>query len=202
MGKKWRLTVAGLVVWIAGMAVGQIWLRKYALTAGPTERAAASWPKHSQLERAEGFTAILFLHPKCPCSQASLLELDKFMTHAPRSTKAYAVFARPSAWAEKDVKGSLWKQATAFPRVVPVIDEKKREAAQFGALTSGHFFLYRPDGVLAFQGGITGSRGDVSDNPGLSSALALVNHGRVELRETRVFGCALYDKSGSIFSAG
>jgi hypothetical protein len=80
------------------------------------------------------------------------------------------------------------------------IDEAGREAARFGATTSGHVLLYDRGGRLRFSGGITASRGHVGDNAGRAALLGLLIHGETERERTPVFGCPLFPGAGPIES--
>jgi hypothetical protein len=75
------------------------------------------------------------------------------------------------------------------------VDNGGEEAKRFGALTSGHFLLYRPSGELVFKGGITPSRGHRGDNAGLTAAVDWVTGGKSTTSETKPFGCALVSLS-------
>ena len=70
-----------------------------------------------------------------------------------------------------------------------------REAARFGAATSGQTFLYDARGGLLFSGGITGARAHAGDNAGRSAVVTLLNGtGGPAAPRTSVFGCPLFDR--------
>src|SRR4051812_12480766 len=74
-GLLWALGVA----WLGGAVVGGGTLLNYSNTAGPGAGAAA-WPRGSALAReSERFTLVMFLHPQCPCSRASVGELERLL---------------------------------------------------------------------------------------------------------------------------
>jgi hypothetical protein len=143
------------------------------------------------------FRLLMFVHPQCPCSQASLSELELLMRHCAASLDAKVFFVQPQGLDEAWLKGALWKRASAIPGVEVAVDKQGKEAALFGAETSGSVCLYAPDGTLRFQGGITGARGHEGDNVGLSFIEQSVLEGRPGLSRTAVFGCSLQgDASG------
>ncbi|MBI3541784.1 MAG: RedB protein, partial [Deltaproteobacteria bacterium] len=113
-------------------------LGDYANTPGPSVRAPASWPSRAALapDRDGKPTLVLFLHPKCPCSAASVGELDELLARigGARAT-VHAVFVQPKGWSDAEVRGRLWKQVGAIPGVQRTIDPEGREARRFGALT-------------------------------------------------------------------
>jgi hypothetical protein len=110
--------------------------------------------------------------------------------------RVYAIFVQPPGWTEADVKGSLWKRASAIPGVIPMIDREGIEARRFGASTSGHLMVFDSGANLAFAGGITASRGHSGENPGLLSAIEAVRSGQAPLKRSRVYGCSLFGARG------
>jgi hypothetical protein len=93
----------------------------------------------------------------------------------------------PASWIYSD----LWDTAAAIPGVEVLADPGGREAALFGAATSGQTLLFDGSGTLRFEGGITGARGHEGDNAGRSSILALLRDDASDRPDTPVFGCPL-----------
>lgn len=89
-----------------------------------------------------------------------------------------------------DVEGDLWEHAGRIAGAVRFIDDG-REAARFGALTSGYTVVYDHDGIQRFAGGITGERGHVGDNVGRDAVQRVVAGLENQIRSHSVFGCAL-----------
>jgi hypothetical protein len=136
---------------------------------------------------------LMFAHPQCPCSRASMGELALIMTHAPQKVQAQVLFLRPKDYAEDWVKTDLWRSAAAIPGVQAVVDEQGREAGLFHAGVSGQVMLYDPRGNLVFSGGITSSRGHSGDNDGREAIEDYLNKGVMPVKSTPFFGCALFD---------
>src|SRR5205823_12162921 len=92
--------------------------------------------------------------------------------------------------------GDDWRQtdtcrnAAQILGVTVVSDVDGQEAERFGAETSGHAFLFDPNGRLLFSGGITASRGHSGDNAGESSIVSLIDNHSASRARTFVFGCA------------
>jgi hypothetical protein len=186
------LIAAAFLMWIlvVGVGLGNLWA--YAQTPGPAARASETWPSAAHLARDERRpTLVVFAHPQCPCSRATIGELSLLMTHAQQSVTTYVVFYRPSeaaaGWEETD----LWRSAAAIPGVQVLPDEGGAEASAFGAATSGQTLLYDAGGRLIFRGGITSARGHSGDNAGRSAVLSLLHHGGSATSQTSVFGCLL-----------
>lgn len=140
----------------------------------------------------------MFLHPRCPCTRASLAELEKLHARLKDRWELWLIPLRPlgtnSDWAET----SLVCRAAAIPGVHVFRDDGGRLANLLGARTSGECFLYDPAGRLAFHGGITPARGHEGDNPG-SQAIAAFVGGEPRLGNipaiSPTFGCPLTNHS-------
>jgi len=64
------------VLWLALACAGMAALWLYSITAGKEGAPPDRWPASSSLQRAPGAsTLVMFVHPRCPCSQASISEL-------------------------------------------------------------------------------------------------------------------------------
>lgn len=191
---KTSILAVTLVLWVVAVACGLKILSDYSNTPGAAGQTAGSWPSDTAIERASGeaTTLVVFLHPKCSCSRATLSELDSVMARASRSTRVYAVFVQLSGWSEAEIKGKLWRQASAIPGVRTLIDAQGKEARRFNVMTSGHVLGFDKNGRLAFSGGITASRGHAGDNPGAQAAVQLINSGQAPIDKSKVFGCSLF----------
>jgi hypothetical protein len=173
------------IVWLALVCVCLHDVFAYETAAGPRGTSPATWPAGSLLARdASGFTVVMFVHPECACSRASLAELAAFaaVTPPPRVIVAFAS-ATPA--------GDNWDRAHAFARV---LDPGGAEARRFGAETSGHVVVYDAAGELRYSGGITGSRGHAGDNIGRRTALAVLAGDRARDVTHTVFGCGLVQR--------
>ena len=190
--KKIFVTTLLGATWMTALAFGGHALIKYETTPGPVGAVASSWPSVSVVPRqTEKPTLLMFAHPHCPCSRASIGELAQIMAHAVGKVNAYVLFVRPenaeAGWDDTDLRSS----AAAIPGVIVLTDENGKEAARFGAKTSGHTIVFGSDGVLLFSGGITGSRGHAGSNAGENLVLAALNKQTLERARTPVFGCSL-----------
>ena len=135
-------------------------------------------------------TLIMLVHPQCPCSRASLTELNRLAALCPSKANLWVLFLRPAGCPEAFADTDLRRQAQAIPGVSVATDDNGDAAKRLGAATSGETLLYAPDGRLLFHGGLTGSRGHEGDNPGLSAALARLR-GEASPAAMPVYGCPL-----------
>lgn len=110
-------------VWTAMLASGAAGIAKYECKDGLRAEAPGIWPGDTELSMGGRFTAIVFLHARCTCGEATVTELVRPMKAA-------------------------GGRAAAIPRVTVRVDPGGREAARCGALTSGSMVLYASDGPL------------------------------------------------------
>jgi hypothetical protein len=137
------------------------------------------------------------VHPQCPCSRASLAELDRIMTRVSGRVSAHVLFLRPPGVPDGWERGTSWDGIARVPGISVHVDEGGREAALFGASTSGQIVVYDADGHLRFSGGITAARGHEGDNPGADAVVAVVQGGTAQAPRTPVFGCSLVEDSNA-----
>jgi hypothetical protein len=139
-------------------------------------------------------TLIMFLHPQCPCSAASVEELARLMAKCGERVRATVFVSQPNDKTAEWTRGSLWRAASAIPGVSVEPDPGNTQAIHFGARTSGQVLLHNTHGKLLYAGGITGSRGHAGDNGGLDALTQLLLHpddSPIEPAQFAVFGCAL-----------
>jgi hypothetical protein len=180
------------VVWVSTVGYGLSLVWGFENSPGRTGTPPTKWPGNSEIKRTSGLpTLVLFIHPHCPCSRATIGELAILMTHSQGLVNAKAVFVRPADFAEAWEKTDLWSSATDIPGVSVTTDDQGVEARRFGSKTSGQVALYSAEGQLLFSGGITGSRGHAGDNDGRTAILSLLATGKSAKTETPVFGCPL-----------
>jgi hypothetical protein len=178
--------------WVTALAFGARVLINYETAPGQVGPVSANWPTTSIVPpQTDKPTLLMFAHPHCPCTRASVGELAEIMAHAMGKVNAYVFFVKPPGagpdWDDTDLRAS----AAAIPGVTVLTDENGKEAARFGAKTSGHVVVFGSNGALIFSGGITASRGHPGDNAGESAVLAAVTQQPLLRARTPVFGCSL-----------
>jgi hypothetical protein len=179
--------------WAAAIGVASRPLFLHENTPGASGSPATSWPAHAALGRArDKFTLVMFAHPDCPCTRASLAELELLMAQLPGKLDAAVEFRKPGVSETEARMSPSWRQAAAIPGVAVRLDRDGASVQQFGAAVSGHTLLYDPSGRLVFSGGITAARGHIGDNPGYTAILNRVRGFEAPL-QARVFGCSLAD---------
>ena len=186
------LTLIGTALSIAIVAgMGILW--RYSLTPGGVGTPRALWPTQSRLARKSGsLTLVMVVHPRCPCTRASIAELETLMTQARGRLNADVIFLKPSGFSDHWTRTSLWRSVVAIPGINAMVDDG-REARMFGAATSGQTMVYDRVRHLLFSGGITAARGHYGDNASESAIAALLERpASHDSLKTAVYGCALF----------
>ncbi len=190
------LRLAGLAIWLASVCGGLVYLVRYDSRAAERGPIVLSWPADTGLAFESGRPNLLvFAHPRCPCTRATLENLAWEATRWPVQPRAVVLFLVPegadaasaSAFAETDI----WRRAEELPGFEAVLDPGGREAARFGARTSGEVLLFGPTGKLCFAGGLTPSRGHQGPSTGTIALRDALLDPLAEPRFSSVFGCAL-----------
>jgi hypothetical protein len=178
-------SVGVLVMWGGAVAFGFASMSRFESTPGPASVAPATWPAESAVPLDGGRPAlVMFVHPRCACTRASLHELERLLVHA-EELETWVVVAG-------DGPSENRTKAEAIPGVRVLVDPSGTEALRFGSHTSGHVVVYSAEGDLRFSGGITGGRGHEGDNLGSAAALTAAL-ARPTAPTSPVFGCTLKD---------
>jgi hypothetical protein len=183
-----------ITIWAIVVGVGFFLLLDFQTTPGNAGAPRDDWPANSRIQPdPERANLVMLVHPRCPCTRASLGELAQLMTRCRNLVTAHVLCFKPREFEQHWEKTDLWESADAIPGVNVISDEGGQEIELFGAYTSGHVLLYDSTGKLLFSGGITASRGHSGDNSGRSAIVSLLTQGMAEQTETFVFGCPLRD---------
>jgi hypothetical protein len=196
--KRFFLTIATLA-WLLGVGFGLRWHWSYGSRPGPPAAPPRRHPRGGPFPPRPGRpTLLLFAHPRCPCTRASIAELARLIPLGRGVLDAGVFFVRPEGLPGDVMRGPLWRDAAAIPGVRVAQDAGGAVARGFGARTSGQVLLYDGEGRLRFSGGITPARGEAGDSAGRAAILALLPPGangpadRAARRaESPVFGCSL-----------
>jgi hypothetical protein len=199
--KSSRGLLVVVCLWFCLIGLGFGLLARYTNTPGVEVAAPALWPVESPLAKSGGSPMlVMFAHPRCPCSRASVAELAELMAACGDRVTARVLFYKPRDSAENWARGDTWKSALLIPGVMVTEDEDGVEANRFGAETSGSVVLYDPTGRLLFSGGVTATRGEQGANDGCRAILALLEKTPAPER-TPVFGCPIFDRNSRCAAA-
>ncbi|MGI9517042.1 MAG: hypothetical protein ACR2NP_08360, partial [Pirellulaceae bacterium] len=125
------------------------------------------WPVDTKIAfSGERPIVLFFAHPHCPCTRASLCELEHAasVSQHPIDFVLVSLDCCPECpdWKES----TLVTNAGRIPGLQVVWDSDGLEADRFGVKTSGHVVAYSRNGRAGFSGGVTGSRGHQGSNHG------------------------------------
>jgi hypothetical protein len=185
------------VVWAIAVGGGVRVLWSYEMAPGLAAAAPVRWPHHSHVPRPSHPTLVVMMHPRCPCSYATLEELDVLLTRVQNRLSAVVLFVVPPGLPGDPETSDLWRRAARIRNVSVVRDNGGREARRFGVETSGTSLLYAATGELLFSGGITASRGHVGDNAGVETIVRRLLDEPTTTGDTPVFGCPLRNAGGA-----
>jgi hypothetical protein len=192
---------------IAGWCVGALWLAvvltgfgivvDFDMTPGEAGIVPQQRPADVSLlaSVANRPLLMLFAHPRCPCTRATLAELNRLVTASPGALEVKVFFRTPENPSEEWTKTALREAAAAIPNTTVTCDPGGALARKFDVKTSGHLLVYSADGQLLFSGGITSARNEEGVNAGRSAVEALLKGQAPVARESPVFGCPLFDSS-------
>ncbi len=183
--------MAAVGIWVISLAmgVGAVWI--YAATPGQPATGEVIHVDRDLSLVPGRVNVVMVLHPECPCSRASLSELERLLArHFDQiaATVLFIGFDTVSSPAESD----LWKAASRIPGVRVQLDAAGDLARRLGAMTSGQVFAYDQRGILRFSGGITASRGHEGWNVGIDAIDAIAQSQTPAITSTDVFGCELW----------
>ena len=183
-----------LVIWLLSVGIGLFFLVNYSYTSTADPLTRLSWPTESNLEDASSKQHLLiFLHPKCTCSTASVNELHRVLAQLTENelevtAVVYCPENEPEEWAHTE----LWRRAAEIDGASMRIDSGGKEASQFGVTTSGHVFLFDADNQLRFSGGVTNARSHEGPSLGSSKLIAALHGKSTVIAGIPVFGCKLF----------
>ena len=172
---------------------------------GLSASSPARWPAGSVFLRSTRKTLIVFLHPQCPCSRATVRVLERLAARLHGRVDMHALLLVPGSSpkgeapsADAFTTSNLLESLDAIPGLLVHTDPGAREAKRFGATTSGHVVLYDEAGRLRFAGGITASRGHEGDSDALAALAQQIDRPAamttLDQIKTATLGCPLFSK--------
>lgn len=181
-----------LTLWATAAIAGSVVLAVHASTAGESASAPATRPITAKP------LLQVFLHPKCPCSSATVEELARLTGRCGDRLAIEAIVFQPETKADDWADTAIVQSVTAIPGVTVRPDPGAVLMHQSGVKTSGQALLYGADGRLLFNGGLTASRGHAGDNAGVDAIIDQIFAGTSATKQTPVFGCGIEAASSSV----
>lgn len=178
----WGTTVLGCVIAMTA----------YSNLPGLQQNTSSTWPVDSAIKLDSDVpTILLFLHPKCPCSLATVRELQRGLGNDSQAISIriglFCPVGRDDSWTDTQLKANAEQafQGSTF------VDREGAEATRFGAITSGQVFAFSPAGECLFRGGATSARGHEGHNLGVQALQQIVAGKPTSCTTTPVFGCPI-----------
>jgi hypothetical protein len=184
--------IVAFCLWLALASAGFVVATRYEKSPGELADAPLGWPVGSPIPPPNGRPVlVMFAHPRCPCTLASVDELERIAAKSRDRLDIQVVVYADPALGEGWERCTTWNRAAAVPGVRVWSDPGGRIAALFGARTSGQVLYYSARGSIEFRGGITAARGHAGDSDGKSAILGLAFGKPARTDVTSVFGCPL-----------
>jgi hypothetical protein len=190
------------VLWAVAIVVGSWSMLRHEFAA-----ATPALPVHDlppELARLvperKPLTLVLAVHPECPCTAASLEQLERLLAQNPDRIQTIVLFwTDQGEFSAPAVRQSrYWKRLAALPHVTLVPDSDGATAASLGAVVSGSLVAFDAEGRARFHGGLTASRGHAGSSRGLEFLQAIVEgKASPDVCSAPAFGCELQEASGS-----
>src|SRR5438105_14461382 len=80
-------------IWVTAVMSGQRVMLNYDYTAATAGVPPSKWPHESLLPRTRGLpTIVVVAHPHCPCSRATVEQLDRLMARLQDQVSAVVAF--------------------------------------------------------------------------------------------------------------
>ena len=182
-----NITLCALCLTVVG--AGLVGVSCFQDTGRVSSLQTGQWPAESPVVLAQDRdTLLMFAHPHCPCTKASLEELDRVMNKCHRRVAVHVFFLSPSSCPNRWTMTDLWRSASAIPGVKVQADTDGIVSSEFGAETSGCFLLFNPHGDLLFRGGITADCGREGDNAAAERLVAFLTGKASAAAQTPVYG--------------
>lgn len=182
-----------ILFWAILLIAGSYWMISYELTPGKSGSVVSNLPIHPNITRVAGQpTLLIFAHPKCPCTAATVRQLERLQANCGDAVSTTVLFLQPSNQPVEWSQTKLWAAAKRIPNVSVQADFDGQIAKQMQVYTSGTAILFDASGQSVFQGGITASRGHEGDNFGADSILSYVRTGNSLRKSTPIFGCSIF----------
>lgn len=176
------------IVWLVCLCIGFALAWQYESTSGTPADAPADLPRPagSNLPRL-----ILFAHPECPCTRASIEQLKEIAQRQKDRLSITIYFVQPEGLTGDLGDWSLAQRAKDIHGAQIQVDRNGQEAKRFGAVTSGQVLLYSSTGKKLFSGGITKARGHLGESAGQTAINAILDSKPIAIDSAPVYGCSL-----------
>jgi len=186
---KWILVAAA--VWLLAIGGGYSWIMARSFQASELGENPVLDLKTVHMLDVEKPTLFVFLHPECPCSEATVEELARISERCEGELKIFGIFSDYPTLPQPAGRSRLWNKLESILGARSLLDEDAHLRHSFHAATSGECFLLDTDGHVIYHGGITSSRGHSGPSIGGDAIISFFNAGNISTVTAPVFGCTL-----------
>lgn len=184
--------MAAVLAWLGLTGLGFMLMFGFSASPAPAATTISTLPADSAIVLDSNQpTLIVFIHPKCGCTRATLAELERIIgrTEGRLDVRIVVVLPKgsPNDWRETTLVHAALNVAGA----TVTFDVDGVEAARLGVKTSGHALMFDRTGRVRFSGGITPARGHEGDSTGKTAVMALARGEGTACSASSVFGCSL-----------
>lgn len=171
-------------------AFGALW--RYGNTPGDPGGKPVGWKVPASLHvSSDRPTLLVFAHPKCPCTRATMSAIERLQRNVPGGFETQVVFFEPPDADPSWRRTGLWERAGRLREARVVPDPGGSLAADAGASVSGSVAVVDRDGRLLFWGGLTSSRSHEGDSAGSLAVQAILRGEQARTDRTPVYGCEI-----------
>src|SRR5882757_6040872 len=112
--RVFTLRIALCLLWLLAAGAGFAVILSYQNASGRVGITPEHWPSGTQLALdSKRDTLVMFAHPQCPCTRASMEELNRLLARCREQVAAHVVFVKPEIFSNDWVQADLWRSATA-----------------------------------------------------------------------------------------
>lgn len=147
----------------------------------------------SELRRTDSKKLLVFYHPHCPCTAASLRNLQRINSSLVSERKIYAFAFHPQDEPVTWIESPTTKLLRGIPNITIIPDREAIACQAFGLSTSGHMLVYDEAQRLIFSGGITPGRGHEGDCQSSFDLRQKINGEKSTLNYWPVYGCSIVE---------
>ncbi|PQO45433.1 hypothetical protein [Blastopirellula marina] len=193
------LSTAAFVLWVIAVVGVLGSMIAYGGMAGAQLPAPKFWPNDTTIARSlDKPTLLVFLHPECPCSRATLDNLEPVIRDRDIAVVVICLGQLDlDSCEDLDHLGGCHSQLrrwSQYSNVNLVSDPVGQESDRFGAATSGYCLLFDGKGQLLYRGGVTSSRGHRGANAGVASLTTILDRSGPATDTYPVYGCPLQEE--------
>jgi len=178
---------------LVGACLG--WQLSYEASPGEVGPVPETCPETLRGLRTPGRAlAVLALHPRCPCSAASVAEFERAAARLHGTVDLVVLVTSPTSGDTDWTESPTVARARLIPGTRVNVDYTGSSCDTLGMRTSGHVVAYDAAGCLVFSGGLTPGRGQAGTSASLNTLLgtfAPAPDAAGDAAHAPIFGCRL-----------